>query len=198
MSLVRGTGHTGSPGDPRRNAKGDTVGSASSDVTPPEPELLGIYLNDHLAGAAAGVRLARRLARGVHGSSMAEPVARLATEIEEDRVTLTAFMAELDIPLRRYKVYAAEAGELLARLKLNGHLVRRSPLSTVVELEALRLGIEGKASGWRTLRIVGSHRGTPDPHRLDALIERAHGQAAVAEVLRERAVRSVLGIRATV
>jgi hypothetical protein len=40
----------------------------------------------------------------------------------------------------------------VGRLKLNGHLVRRSPLSPLVELEAIELGIHGKRLLWQVLR----------------------------------------------
>ena len=46
-------------------------------------------------------------------------------------------MAALGIPIRAYKVYAAWIGEKAARLKLNGYLLARSPLSSLEELECL-------------------------------------------------------------
>ncbi|TDC52148.1 hypothetical protein E1212_09920 [Jiangella ureilytica] len=162
----------------------------------PEPRLLGIYLNDHLAGSTAGVRLVRRLARGLRGTPLKEPLAGLAQEIAADHADLLAIMAELNVPVRRYKIYTAAAAELAGRLKLNGHLLTRSPLSTVVELEMLRLGIEGKASGWRTLRAVGAARGRPDPERVDHLIDRATSQSALLETLRIRAAARVFGVPA--
>ena len=63
-------------------------------------------------------------------------------------------MDALGIPVHAYKVYAAWIGEKAARLKLNGYLLARSPLSGLEELEMLRLGVEGKAAGWRTLRVL--------------------------------------------
>ena len=53
-------------------------------------------------------------------------------------------MAALGLPVRRYKSYAAWVAEKTARLKLNGSLWSRSPLSGVVELEILRLDMEAK------------------------------------------------------
>lgn len=105
-------------------------------------------------------------------------------------------MDELEVPVRRYKLYTAAAAELAGRLKFNGHLLTRSPLSVIVELEMLRLGIEGKASGWRTLRTVGAERGRPDVARVDRLLERAAEQAAVVETLRVRAAARVFGAAA--
>ena len=63
-------------------------------------------------------------------------------------------MATLGIPVRTYKVYAGWIGEKAGRLKFNGRLFTRSPLSRLEELELLRLGVEGKAAGWRTLRVL--------------------------------------------
>jgi hypothetical protein len=134
--------------------------------------LLGIYLNDHLAGATAGVELARRLARSEHHSQIGGTLARIAGEIEEDRDTLLEIMGEFGVPVRRYKVYTAWVAEKAARLKLNGRLLDRSPLSTLVELEALRLGVEGKGAGWRSIRAVAASHGSPQTTRLDSLLAR--------------------------
>ena len=55
-------------------------------------------------------------------------------------------MKTLGIAPRTYKVYAGWIGERAGRLKLNGHLLSRSPLSSLEELELLRLAVEGKAA----------------------------------------------------
>jgi hypothetical protein len=117
------------------------------------PDLLGIYLNDHLAGATGGTQLARRAAGGAGGTSASGDLRRFAAEVAQDRATLLQIMAALGLPVRHYKVYAAWIGEKAGRLKFNGHLTSRSPLSSLEELEMLRLGVEGKAAGWRTLRV---------------------------------------------
>ena len=48
----------------------------------------------------------------------------------------------------------------------------------------LRLGVEGKAAGWRTLRTLADTDTRLDPGRLDELISRARRQADVLEDLR--------------
>jgi hypothetical protein len=149
--------------------------------------LLGIYLNDHLAGAAGGVGLARRLA-GADGH-----LKRLAAEIEEDRAALRDMMAAVGVPVRQYKVLAAWALEKVGRLKPNGRLLSSSPLSRVVELEAMRLGVEGKAAGWRTLRARAEHDSRLDRERLDLLIERAERQIDELERLRISAAAEAFG-----
>jgi hypothetical protein len=103
-------------------------------------------------------------------------------------------MDALGIPVRGYKVYAAWIGEKAARLKLNGYLLARSPLSGLEELEMLRLGVEGKAAGWRAAVGSGGEQDTRlDPGRLDELIARARRQADLLEELRVRAAGQVIG-----
>jgi hypothetical protein len=153
--------------------------------------LVGIYLNDHLAGATAGTELARRMAAARHVPAADGAMQRLAAEIAQDRATLLDIMRRLAIPVRGYKVYAAWIGEKAGRLKPNGRLLARSPLSNLVELEMLRLGVEGKAAGWRTLRVLAGRDERLDSGRLDELISRASRQADLLEELRVRAAGQV-------
>ncbi|WP_051174060.1 hypothetical protein [Amycolatopsis orientalis] len=161
--------------------------------TSADPALLGIYLNDHLAGATAGTELAKRLAGAERGHRGEAVLSRLADEIADDRNALLTCMAALEVPVRQYKTIAAWAGEKLARLKPNGRLVSRSPLSRVEELEMLRLGVEGKAAGWRTLRARAGTDPRLDAGRLDDLIDRARRQIDELEELRVRAVAEAFG-----
>jgi hypothetical protein len=155
--------------------------------------LLGVYLNDHLAGSTVGMSLARRMAASAEpGSERATVLSRLATEITEDRSALLRIMAALDVRVRGYKVFAAWAGERAGRLKLNGHLLTRSPLSDLEETEILRLGVEGKVAGWRTLRKLADRDSRLDAGRLDDLIARANHQASVLESLRSSTAERVL------
>ncbi|WP_158887178.1 hypothetical protein [Amycolatopsis anabasis] len=159
-------------------------------------QLLGVYLNDHLAGAVAGSELANRLAgaeRGADGATLN----RIADEIAEDRRALLEIMAALEVDARRYKVIGAWWLEKIARLKPNRRLFQRSPLSRLLELEALRLGVEGKALGWRTLRNLIENADVVVADRLDRarvteLIARADRQADELEDLRLRATLAFL------
>jgi len=159
------------------------------------PDLLGIYLNDHLAGATGGTQLARRAAAAAGSTAASGDLRRFAAEVAQDRATLLQIMVALGIPVRRYKVYAALIGEKAGRLKLNGHLTSRSPLSSLEELEMLRLGVEGKAAGWRTLRVLAGQDPRLDPGQLDELIARAQRQSGLLEELRIRAAADVIAAR---
>ncbi|MEU2439766.1 hypothetical protein ABZ595_26825 [Streptomyces rubradiris] len=155
--------------------------------------LLGIYLNDHLAGATAGTDRAARLARAARGSALGRAIGPVAAEIAEDRTALLDIMRDLGVPVRRYKVCAGWAAEKLGRLKPNGHLVRPSPLGTVLDLEALRLGIEGKTACWQILSRLGTTDERLDPARLATLLDRARRQQETIEEWRTRQAEQALG-----
>jgi hypothetical protein len=149
---------------------------------------LRIYLNDHLAGATVGVELARRMAGQYEDSELGDFAEGLAHEIDEDRETLKEIMERLDAPKDVPKVAFAWIAEKAGRLKLNGELFDRSPLSPVVELEALDIGIEGKRLLWIALKqtvadVVG-------PTRLQELIARAERQRKAVERQRRAALRA--------
>lgn len=157
-------------------------------------ELLAVYLNDHLAGASAGAALFQRAAQSAPGESKAE-LRRLTAEVRQDRQTLLDLMSVLDVRVRRYKVIAGWVAEKAGRLKLNGRIVTRSPLSDLMELEALFLGVQGKAACFRTLRTLTDEHPGLDAPRLDQLIDRAERQAVVLEQLRTQTAQRVLKVR---
>jgi hypothetical protein len=145
--------------------------------TRPDPALLGIYLNDHLAGATAGLETARRAARSQRKSPHGDTLQGLVEDIAQDRTALIEIMGTLGVPVRHYKVYAGWAVEKVGRLKLNGQIRGRSPLSDLVELESLRLGVDGKGALWRALRSLADTEHRLDLRQLDVLLERAEAQA---------------------
>jgi hypothetical protein len=156
--------------------------------------LLGIYLNDHLAGATGGAELARRVAAARRQEEAGDALWRFAADVATDRAALLEIMAALGVPVRAYKVCAGWIGEKAGRLKLNGRLLSRSPLSSLEELEMMRLGVTGKAAGWRTLRLLADSDPRLDRDRLDELIARADTQVELLEGLRVGAARSALGL----
>lgn len=161
-------------------------------MTDNDPTLLGIYLNDHLTGATAGLELFRRAASSHAGTPAGDVLKRLTAEVAEDREALLAITRELGFSVRRYKVVAGWAAEKVGRLKLNGRILSRSPLSSVIELEGLRLGVEGKAAGWRLLQALVPTEPRLGPVAIERLIERAERQAQQLEALRIEAGTAAL------
>lgn len=155
-------------------------------------DLLAIYLRDHHAGATAGLEVARRSARANRGGELGRFLERLVVELEEDRRDLERIMGELGLRPSRGKDAAALAAAKAGRLKLNGRLREYSPLSRVLELEGLVIGVTGKLALWRTLESSGRlpHSWTPELRRLH---ERGEAQRAELERHRSEAVRLAFG-----
>jgi hypothetical protein len=150
------------------------------------PELLAIYLNDHLAGSAAGVEMARRTRASNSDTEFDQPLARLCADIETDRKSLEAVMDELGIDRSRLKPALGWLAEKFGRVKPNGQLRGYSPLSRVVELESLLLGITGKLRLWSLLDELVGDQASAD---FAVLIARAEEQRATVEELQRRAAR---------
>jgi hypothetical protein len=154
----------------------------------PTPDrLLEIYLADHLAAATAGVALARRSARTNAGTEFGAILHRLAGEIESDRRALQQIIEQLGFRGSKAKEAVAWAGEKIGRLKPNGQIRGYSPLSRILELEALSVGIAGKLALWESLqtaRTIGERLSGID---LEELAERGRRQRAEIEQCRLRA-----------
>ncbi len=152
-------------------------------------KLLGIYLNDHLAGSTAGLELAKRSAGSNKGTAYGAFLRKLAKEIQADREALQAIMKRLEVGEDIPKKVGAWTAEKLGRLKPNGQLTGYSPLSRVVELEGLTLGITGNLVLWTALRDLADDEPRLDAAELDRLRERAERQQHEMEEHRMRATR---------
>jgi hypothetical protein len=141
--------------------------------------LLSIYLNDHLAGSTAAVELVRRAARAHQDTELGGFLSRLAAEIAADRQALRHVMAAAGAQPQVLKIALAWLAEKAGRLKLNGRLLRRSPLSSLMELEAVEVGIYGKLLLWQVLRDQRPPGAAAAD--LDELIARAERQLADVE-----------------
>lgn len=135
---------------------------------------LAIYLNDHLAGATLGRELSKRALGSNRGAPLGEFLESLHDEIVEDRETLLEVMAAAGAAKDPLKQSAALLGERVGRLKPNGRLLGYSPLSRIVELEGLTLGVRGKLSLWELLGEAGDPR--LSGFDFDALAARAQRQ----------------------
>jgi hypothetical protein len=151
-----------------------------------------VYLNDHLMASAAGHGLARRAAAENRGTRFGDLLAEIAAEIGDDRAELLELMRSLGIRPSRVRQVIGTAAERLGRLKTNGHLLRYSELSRMLELEMLSVGIEGKRELWEALRAgaVGDDR--LDEARLVHLAARAQDQRSRLEPWRLAAATAAL------
>jgi hypothetical protein len=154
---------------------------------------LSTYLNDHLAGATAGVDLARRLARDNQGNPYGAEVAEIAGEIAADRDALQEVMQRLGVGRDQLRLLAAWGVEKARRVLPVPWLLDRHALGRLEELEALILGVTGKLSLWISL---GETR-AGDPRLadidFDELAGRARTQLERLGALRTRAAAETFG-----
>ena len=154
-------------------------------------KLLAIYLNDHLAGSVVEQTWPNGSPGRTRAMTTAPRSPQSRREIEEDKATLREVMDRADVRRQQTRLSLARLTELATRLKPNGRLVGYSPLSRVLELEGLTIGITGKLGLWRSLETLDHDSGVPD---LDytALATRAEDQRDRVEELRVRAAREAL------
>jgi hypothetical protein len=150
-------------------------------------ERLGVYLTDHLAGAAAGVELAERLHGENEGTPFGKVLAELAEEIKRDRATLETLIGKLGIERNPVKQAVGWSLEKLSRLRLNERLTGSEDLTRLLETETLSLGIEGKLLMWRALKEVAEADERLGETDYDQLIVRAREQRETLEPYRTEA-----------
>ena len=153
---------------------------------------LGTYLNDHRGGAAGGIELARRLCGANEGTEYGPPLQDITRQIEEDIQSLEDCMARFAVEPDPIKKAGAWTAEKVGRLKLNGQLLGYSPLSRMVELEGLMLGVAGKLALWTALQDVYGGDPRLEGFDLGRLIDRARTQRQALDQLRRKAAREAL------
>jgi hypothetical protein len=159
----------------------DRITSATPD------QLLHIYLNDHRTGSVVARSLAERSRAANAGNEFGEFLDEFLDELDDEIACLDGLLADAGVPRNGVKLAIAKVGATLGRLKLNGRLTQYSPLSRVLEFEALRVGVLGKRQLWTTIA------GLPPEHPLggavdvQSLIAAAERQAQRLEDLSERA-----------
>jgi len=153
-----------------------TNGTTNDGLRELEDQPLRVYLRDHFAGSVAGLALIRRHRRRCEGTTAQDVVATLEAEVLQDQRRLEAMMSRLGVTPSPVKNAIARAVELTARLKGNSRIIRPSPSSPVVELEAMAAGILTKRNLWRTLHAAAAHNPALDLDDLSELEARATSQ----------------------
>lgn len=166
-------------------------------------ELLGHYLNDHLAGSVAGCDLAGRIEAENTGTPLGQFMSELVADIKADQSTLEELMEQLAVDKSRLKQAGGWMAEKLTRLRLNDKLTGSKALSRLMQMEMLSIGIEGKLALWRSLQAVagsarrpgelGAATGQGSSVDLDQLIHRAQDQLEKLESHRREAAVAAFG-----
>ncbi len=153
---------------------------------------LPTYLRDHYAGATGGLQFFGRVASGHSDAGVRDEVARMRGEVADDRDQLAAVMDTLGIRQASVTMVAATLGEYAGRLKPNGSLLKRSPGTDVIEVEALSIAVQGRTRVWQTLIQLAENGDTRlDASRMQPLLDRAHEHRDTLNQLHERVLRTL-------
>jgi hypothetical protein len=147
---------------------------------------LDVYLNDHLAGSAVGLRLIRRSRDRFTDSSFASVLARLADEFEEDRHSLEQVMSAVGATKNPVKEAVAAGAEIMMRVKNAAPVVGAGSdaVADFENIEVLELGVECKRLLWRALQRVAHGDERLRSIDLDSLERRADHQREALEGIR--------------
>jgi hypothetical protein len=138
-------------------------------------DALHIYLNDHLAGATAGVDLVKSAAER-HDGEMGEFFTQLADEISGDYNTLTSLLDQLNAHASGAKEALAKVGSEISEAKFSGESIDDPAFGTFLTLETLSIGVEGKLCMWKALKVIQDDVPELGAFEIDTLIERAQSQ----------------------
>src|SRR5262245_56425813 len=152
--------------------------------------LLRIYVNDHLAGSAGALALARRVLRSNPSGDLGRFLAGLAEQFADEHAALERVRESLGLARNPAKQAAARLAVSAGRLKLNGRIRGYSDLSRVLELDGLLLCVEARRGVWTTLAATGRRL----PVDVDALLLRCDAQREALEAHRRDAARRAFGV----
>lgn len=163
---------------------------------PPEKmsaDLLELYLSDHLTGATAGLGRINRMANDFVDTPMFGRLGQLVDEISAERAFLIQLIEDLGLDRKPYRQAVAWVGERVGRLKSNGKIVERSPMTMLLETELMRGAVMGKLGMWQMLEVQAPTLGL-DPKVFTDLIEMTENQVKLLDEIHayasERALRA--------
>ena len=110
------------------------------------------------------------------------------TDIRSDRDALRQICRQFYVKYSNAGRAMAYFGATLGQLKLNGRLIHYSPLSRVLELEALSGGVMTKLQLWQSLLLLADDDTRLDRTALTRLATEANYQLEVIRQLHDMAV----------
>ncbi len=150
------------------------------------------YLVGHLAGAEGGVKLVWRIADSDPGTALGGFASALAREIEEDKTTLADIIDRLGFSSQGFQELLARVMETAAQRVLEIQAGDDERVVSLVQLETLSLGIEGKRCLWKALAAATAGDARLEGIDFDHLIERAETQREGVEQHRLEAAQAAL------
>jgi hypothetical protein len=155
------------------------------------PTPLIVYLRNHEAAGRAGLDLFRRVESSQRRRPYGDEIRQLCTEVREDLNSLRVLLNQAGGHPDRLLRTALQIGERVSRLKPNGNLLQRSPLSDLIEIEGLLDAVRAKHAGWNALEASGTTASGNGPN-LDDLRRRAEAQIARLNTIHHQVAATVL------
>jgi len=140
-----------------------------------DAKLLGLYLSDHLAGATAGVGRIERMAKDFTDTPVRGQLEGLVADLRRERELLAGLIHDLGARQRPGRQAGAWLAEHAGRLKLNGRLLSRSPMTLVLESELMRAAVLAKIGVWQTLEELAPQLGL-EQSTFTRLVANGHAQ----------------------
>lgn len=150
-----------------------------------------IYLRNHEAAAQGGRALCHRAAQAQRTRPWADDLRDLANAIDTDVTSLRHIMQSMAVSPDRMSGLALRLGERVGRLKPNGHLLTRAPLSDLIEVEGLLDAVRAKQAGWKALEAAHILPATLEPLLRD-LLDRADNQVTQLETVHHLTAKATL------
>lgn len=119
-----------------------------------ENNRFAIYLNDHLAAMTAENELAKRVASENHGTELAKFLDGYCSAVGEQREALKSILHEIGGSESLLKESVGWLAEKAGRFKLNDSLIAYSPLSRLLETEALIAAARMRLLLWQSLEML--------------------------------------------
>ena len=161
---------------------------AKTGIRSDQLHLLRIYLRDHEAASVGGLQLFRRCCKANRGTAYAAELQRLTEDVRANRDALRRICQMFGVEYSTLGRAAAYAGATLGRIKMNGRVFKYSPLSRVIELEALSSGVMSQLRLWESLVRLSAVEGRLDQVELSRHVTEASGQLDALHLLHDKAV----------
>ena len=160
-------------------------------------DLISVYLQNHLAAARGGIELFRRVTANHRQSPIEGDLAGLTTEVDEDLRGIRDLAEKVGARENILMSAVSKVGERVGRLKPNGSLLHRTPLTSVIELEALRDAVAAKAAGWDALAVAAATDDRIDGDVIESWQARAADQTRRLIDLHARVAEVAFGVAST-
>ena len=134
---------------------------------------LATYLNDHLAGSVAAIKLLDHLIDDHKGNRLEKFFADLREDVHADQEVLQNLMRKLDLEESSVRKAGAWVAETIGQAKI---ALSSDSVSLLQAMEGLALGVTGKKLLWRALRTVEAELSQLQGIDLSRLEQRAADQ----------------------